>query len=622
MLTAAELEGGFTLGDWEVLPGRRLLRRGDEEISPQRKVYDVLLAIAARNGDVVSTDQLIDEVWDGRAQSDEPVLRCISVLRGHLGDKKPFRYIDTVHGVGYRLVSPVTLHAGTVDEADEAVAPSRDAQSWWKTLGVAAAVVFVALAGWNWIQGDEPTIRSLAILPIANLSGDPANQYIADGIKDTLARRLAELQGFTIKNTELDYEGRAPGKIAAELGVESLLTGSVELQNGVLRVGYEIVRGSDGVTMLAGDESGKFDDLWALQERLANAVRDELAGPRTPELITKVEPDSAAYNSYLRGMYKLEHRFERTNLEESIELFKESVRLDENYGPAYLGLASAYALLPDYRGEDWEVHLQLAVHTVEQGIANDPSIEDPGGAIYGFVYYQQKDWKNAEANYLRAVNAPIVDSNSFSWYSQMLASVGRLEDALDMALAAEVIDPDSTVVNSRIAMVYTWLDNREKAHEYFARANDFDATGRIHVMAHSLLLLRDGEAEKSRELTYEAARLERASTDWIDPVYQALLNQADASEALAAIDRAWQQGLVIPHIVILARTMLGDLDGAMEIASLLVEKGEFFSMEILYSPELAPLREHPSFMPLLERLGVADYWKDTGCRWVNDRVEC
>lgn len=155
------------------------------------------------------------------------------------------------------------------------------------------------------------------------------------------------------------------------------------------------------------------------------------------------------------------------------------------------------------------------------------------------------------------MRASVVDSNAFSWYSQMLASVGRLEEARDMALAAEIIDPDSPVVNSRIAMVYTWLD---------------------------------------------------------DPEY--------ATEGLAAINRAWAEHQVIPHIVLLARTLLGDIDGAMEIAWLANEPGETFSMEILFISELAPPRQHPGFMPLLDELGVVDHWHKAGCRWQNDRVAC
>lgn len=191
-----------------------------------------------------------------------------------------------------------------------------------------------------------------------------------------------------------------------------------------------------------------------------------------------------------------------------------------------------------------------------------------------------------------------------------------------MALAAEIIDPNSPVVNSRIAMVYTWLDESEKAHDYFERANDLDATGIIHEMSHALLLARSGQLERSQSVTRAAAETLGSSTEWIEPVFRALGDSAYAADGLAAIDRVWAERQVIPHIVLLARTMLGDVDGAMEIARLAKEPGETFSMEILFIRELAPLRQHADFMPLLEDLGVVDHWHEAGCRWQNDRVDC
>ena len=93
-------------------------------------------------------------------------------------------------------------------------------------------------------------------------------------------------------------------------------------------------------------------------------------------------------------------------------------------------------------------------------------------------------------------------------------------------------------------------------------------------------------------------------------------------EALKAIDLAWSENRIIPDTVMVARTFLGDLDGAMEIARLLELPGEAFSMEMIFIPDLAPLRQHADFLPLVERLGIAGYWDELGCRWDGDRVHC
>lgn len=624
MPTVEELEAGFRLGDWEILPSSRVLRRDGVEICPEPMAFDVLMALARRDGALATKDEIIDEVWSGRAFSDEPLQQKISMLRGHFGDAKPFEYIGTVHKKGYRLLKPVELLASRVDDQT----PEREERGrgrWKGILGVVAAVL-VAISALTLLvdfRPEPPPVRSLAIMPIDNLSGDPSKQYIVDGIKNTLAQRLSELPGFTIKNVREGHEGEA-AKVSRELGVESMLYSSVQVHGETLRIVYEIVNGGDGAIMKSGEESGALENLFGVQERLAKAVRDELAGQRTPELISRVAPVSSAYNSYLRGAYLLEHRFEERNLEESIRLFMESIKSDESYGPAYLGLATAYALMPDYREQPLDEYLGLAVATIEKGVAMDPGIVDLASAIDGFVHYQRKEWTEAEKAYRQAVNAEVVDTNAFSWYSQMLASVGRLRESRDIALQGEVIDPDSTVINSRIAMIYTWLGNTAKAHEYFERANDLDATGIIHDMAYALFLMRTGQAEKSRTMTLAAATVLGSDRSWIDPVYRALATSEPehVQAALAAINRSWEAGEVIPHIVILVRTMLGDIEGAMAIARLLDDPGETFSMEILYIDELAPLRRHPEFMQLLESLNVVAHWRDAGCRWEDDEVRC
>ena len=621
MPTTQELNGGFSLGDWEVLPAKGILRCKGEEVHPEPKVLEVLLALARRDGDLVTKDELIAEVWDGKAFSDEPILRCISLLRGHFNDKKPFTIIETLPRRGYRLLQPVVL-LGKPDSPAEITAPG---VHLWKSVAAVIAIGFVAIAAYTWFGADAgPEPRSLAILQIENLSGNPENQYIVDGIKNTLAPRLSEIPNFTIKNIILPYDEEM-SEVARRFKVEFLLTGHVQLQGDTLKISYQITRGENGVTIGGGDVVGRLDSLFELQEQLANEVRDDLDGGESPQLITRRQPDSAAYNSYMRGMYMLELRFDKDNLVKAIELFEECIRLDERYGPAYLALASAYALAHDYYGAPFDEMNALALATIEEGVAVDPTIEDASWAIHGRFFHQQKEWKKSERAYLRAINAQVVDSNAFSWYSRMLASTGRLEKARDVVLAAEKIDPDNAMVNSRIAMAQTWFGDDAAADEYFRHANDLGATGAIHKMSQVLLLWRTGRADEAEDLSVIAMEQAERPTFWVEPVYEALADLSDTSKrnaALVTLDKAWANRQVIPDVVLIARTLLNDLDGAMEIAELLVGKGEAFSTEMIFIPELAPLRKHPRFMPLLERLGIVAYWDELGCTWDGDRVTC
>ena len=609
------------MGDWEVLPGKGVLRRGDQEERPEPKVFAVLIALAKRDGNLATRDDLIEDVWDGRPIGDEPINRCLSQLRGHLGDRnRPHQYVETLQRRGYRLMKPVVLH-GRVATSDARREPNPVPRGWKAAATVMAAALLAVIVLTMRPSTPELELRSVAVLPIENLSGDASNQYVADGIKNALVQRLAASPDLTVKNTRVRYD-LEPEQLAEALGVENILTGALQIEGSTLKVTYLVSRGADNVTIGSGEVNGELDSIFSLQERLATEIHNGLASGAVPELITLYTPDSRAYNSYMRGIYAFEHRGQGKNLEDAIGLFQESIRLDKYYGPAYLSLATAYALLPAYRDAPLDETARLAVQTVEMGVAVDNNIRDAAGAVYGSVYHKQKKWLKSEEAYRRAVSARVVDSNAFNWYSRMLASVGRLDDSLREALAAVAIDPDNAVINSRVAIAHTWLGNAKEAHEFFRRADALGATGKRHLLAYSLLLVRDGRFEKAADAAATATRMSGVDVEWVQPVFAAFEDSALSGPALQALDLATTNGTLAPEVELFARTVFGDLDGAMAVARQLEQPGERFEMDLLFAPELQAMRDHPDFLPLLERLGVVAYWQQAGCEFNGQKAVC
>ena len=625
MPSREDLFKGFTIGDWEVLPARGMLRQADVEIHPEPKVFEVLMTLAQRDGDLVTRDELVDDVWAGRPTSDEPVNRCLSQLRGHLQDRqRPHQYVETLQRRGYRLMQKVELHA---QQALQVEPTSSAGLRQWKFVAAVLALGFLGTVLLSMREPIvDPAVSSVALLPIENLSGDPANEYIVEGIKNVLASRLSELPNLRIKNTRVNY-ALEPAEIARRLDVDSVLSGAVQLEAETLKVTYLISRGADNVTIGSGEVNGDLDRIFSLQQRLATAVQNDLIGGSAPQLITEYTPDSGAYNSYLRGMYgrglyEFEHRGEGDSLENAIAYFQESIRRDESFGPAYLSLATAYALLHRYRDAPAVETNRLAIETVEIGVALDENLRDAAGAIYGAVYQQQKRWAQSEAAYQQAISAQVVDSNAFNWYSRMLASVGRLDDALTQALAAVAIDPDNAVNNSRVAIVYTWLGMSDEAHEYFKRSRDLGFAGTTHLLAYALLLARDNRVAEARDIAIAATESGGSYDAWVDPVFAAFADPLKEDAALRALDVASQNGTVTPTVEFVARARFGDADGAMLIARRLEGVGELFEMDLLYIPEIQPLRDHADFMPLLEKLGVVEYWGQADCRWDGQKASC
>ena len=174
MPTTEELEAGFRLGDWEVLPSLRVIRRNGEDISPEPMAFDVLMALAKRDGALVTRDEFVDEVWKGRFVSDEPLQQKISMLRRHFEDSTPYEYIGTVHRRGYRLLKPVELLEPVAPDTPLPVETPSIAR--WKGVAAFVAIGFLGIMALTWLidTTPPPPVQSIAIMPIDNLSGDPS----------------------------------------------------------------------------------------------------------------------------------------------------------------------------------------------------------------------------------------------------------------------------------------------------------------------------------------------------------------------------------------------------------------------------------------------------------------
>jgi len=614
-----ELLDGFTLGEWEILPGHGVFRRGDQEERPEPMVFKVLIVLAQRDTNLVTKQELVDEVWDGRATSDEPIARCISQLRGHLDDRQtPHQYIETLQKRGYRLKQRVELlHPPEIVPVASREGEAASSPRMWISLAAILAIGLIAISTYSWFT--PPPARSIAVMPFENLSGQKSDEYLVLGFKEELVQMLQGLDDYKVMNGRVSYELES-AEIAKLLGVESVLFGTLRRSGDELRINYRI--STDGNVVHGDTVVGDVGDLFDLQESLAVKVRNNLVEESRQTLIKSRPSDSDAYDSYMRGIHALELRGTPGNIEKAIELFEDAIRLDENYGPSYLALATLYALMPTYQNAPWAEMDDLALETINKGVRADPMIEDAAQSIYGAVYHHQKRWEESEEAYLRAINADVVDSNAFNWYSRMLASVGRLDDALLQALAGLELDPSSPSLNSRVAMTYAWTLQTDKALEFYERSEDMGWHGATHLFSYSFILIRNGQIEKAQDYAMGAAQMLRVSTDWVEPAFAALNNPSKAVPALEALDNASASEQISPLAQLTLRAFLGDLNGAMRIAETLEEVGEAFEMDLLFVPELKSFRQHPDFMPLLDRLGVTRYWKRKNCVWSGDRVIC
>lgn len=649
----AGLDSGFRLGPWEVRPKLGTLSGPEGTVHLEPKVMAVLVRLAEQPGEVVTRDQLIASVWRGRVVTDEVLSRCISLLRGSLGDdtREP-HLIQTVPKIGYRLIAQVEPRASTAapgaahdvnapgqPEAPHAARPGglRNLVAGLAGIGLLLAVVLYVYYDRDKAQAPSPPIAalpSIVVLPFVNRSDDEGNEYFSDGLTEELILRLSrvpELQvvastsAFAFKHHSDDVRS-----IARLLGVKYVLEGSVRKEADRIRIVVQLVEADSGFHLWSERFDTKLHDIFGIQDRIANEIVDKLrprlAGEPAARIstarLTEVLP---AYELLLQGRYHLKRR-EEAPIRRSIELFEQAIQLDPAFGEAYRELARAYSLLPYYSHEDVRGVTELALAALERGTAFVPDLMDLAQDVLAFLHYANWEWIEAERGFRRALASFPNDPDVHQWYAEHLANVGNIEASLHHAQVAKRLDVLSPVINDRLAIACMWADKDEQARRLFVLANELGMERRVNPDAYLVFLLREGDYERARAILFGMQQLFGRASEWIDPVLAGFGDPSARPAAREALARAASEHSISPRYLFAGWLFLGEIDAAMEAAFNLLHEPSQFYVEFLFAREAAPLRSHPRFGELLSTIGLDRYWDVYGwpalCTRRGDSIEC
>ncbi|HSD75563.1 MAG TPA: winged helix-turn-helix domain-containing tetratricopeptide repeat protein [Steroidobacteraceae bacterium] len=641
----------FQIGPWQVKPLLGTLTGPGGTVHLEPKVMGVLVHLAERRGEVVTREQFIERVWHGRVVTDEVLSRCISLLRTQLGDnpREP-QYIQTVPKIGYRLVMPVERAITPPSEPAAAPrvetpaprvpggeVPIRRRSLLW-AIG-AMLVLALGLGVWRWIdRSPAPGATdqaAIAVLPFVNVSGDRGNEYFSDGLTEELIDRLAHVPGlrvvartsaFALKGSNEDVRA-----IAGRLGVHYVLEGSVRKEGDRVRITAQLIDAERGFYLWSERFDGELRQIFTLQDAIANAIVTQLT-PRLADKRDRTEISTApptqvipAYELLLRGRYNLKRRDEAP-IRRSIELFQEALQLDPAFIDAYTELAGAYALLPYYSYEDQEEMFDLALATIERGAAVNPAVRDAAEGTRAFIHFGRWEWVEAEEAFRHALATHANDPNLEQWYSQLLAGVGNAPESLKHAELAKRLDVLSPVVNDRLAVAYLWVNEDERARVQFELADELGMGPTANPEAYLVLLLRQKQYPRAREILIGLQKLFARANEWIDPFLAALADPALRPAAVAAVAQATEQHSISLKYQYGVWLYLGEADRAIDAAMRLVDEPTDFDVEFLFARETAPLRRHPRFGELITRIGLDRYWDRYGwpdvCARKGHRIEC
>jgi TolB-like protein len=438
-------EGVLRFGTFELDSRAGELRKKGVKVKLQDQPLQVLLTLLERQGEIVTRQELQKKLWsaDTFVDFEHGLNKAMNRLRTALGDSSENpRFIETLPRKGYRFIaSPADSHF-TMNAAVE-----------------------------------SPRIR-LAVLPLENLSGDPAQEFFSDGMTEELITRLGGLSagrfGVIARTSVNKYKKttKAIDEIGLELSVDYIVEGSVRRSNGRVRISAQLIQVSDQTHLWAESYERDLQDVLALQNEVAGAVVTEIRSRIAPEIrliptkTQSVDPD--AYESYLKGRYYF-GMISREGLRKGLEYFKAAIATEKNYAPAYAGLSDCYWKLGQLGLLRPIEAYPSAKQAAQRSLELDSLLADAHASLASVAFYYEWDWAGAEKSFLRAIQLNPDLSVAHAWYALSLVLLGRLDEASVEAQEALALEPLSQVSNIVYAAYLQFSGQIEAAVEHFRK---------------------------------------------------------------------------------------------------------------------------------------------------------
>jgi len=514
----------------------------------------------------------------------------------------------------------------TSNSQSGATLSSAKPQGWRRTVrplayaaaGVLAlAAVFVAtnLSGWRqWLLGRaaSPGIQSLAVLPLANLSHDPNQDYFADGMTEALIANLAQIRALHVisRTSVMHYKGSNESlpQIARDLNVDAVIEGTVQRSGDRVQVTAQLIQGQTDVHLWAKTYDRNFQDVLVMQSELAQAIAGEVKthlSAQEREHLAHAQPiNPDAYNAYLLGTYHVNKRNPEA-IDKGIEYFQQAIRIDPSYAMAYAGLAQAYFERDIWGGLGIGKSADQVRAATLKALELDAELAEAHVLLAHIHFQYDWDWQGTEAEFKRAFELNSNLAGSYLGYAFYLQAMGRHQEALASAHRAVELDPLSPVNITDEGRILYRARQYEKAIALYKRALELDpgylpALSRV-ADAYEQLGKYEEALASAQKLMNGAGdhRLDRRS---LARIYARMGRRREAMEIAQAIE---QDGALGGAEFALAAiySALGDRDQAIAALERGVQRHSLLPI-VFRDPQLDPLRSDPRFQQLLRRAGL------------------
>jgi TolB-like protein/DNA-binding winged helix-turn-helix (wHTH) protein/Tfp pilus assembly protein PilF len=615
-------------GNFEVDLRSRELRRNGARVRIPEQAFLVLTILLEQPGKLVTREEIRKRLWssDTFVDFDHGLNNAVNRLREALEDSATVpRHIETLPRRGYRFISAIKstpslqVNPGS-SKTSTRVGVNPSAQSRLLRLWIPASALVVGLLLFLFFLRSDghrnSPIHSLAVLPFENLSGDPAQEYLADGITDALITDLANIHSIRVvsRTSAMHYKDshKQLAEIARELNVDAIVEGSVTRSGSRVRVNAQLIQSKNDRHLWAKKYEEDVVDLMELQNTLAEAISQEIATQLSPDerlKMRRLRPVNAeAYEAYLKGRFYWNKRTVEA-LQVAKTYFEQATQKDPHYALAYAGLADAYdvlgsgvaAALPPREA------MRHAREAANHAIQLDEGLAEGHTSLAGIKFSFDWDWQGAETEFRRAIELNPNDVTAHYWYAQLLLALGRWDESLasinkaaqldpllpqlasfrgavfhnrgryDLAIEEEqkalALDPGHFVPHFDLGRGYEQLGNYKQAAEEFQKALDLSGNDLTTKASLAHVYALSGDRTKAEKILNE---LKQKSTN------------NNVSYQIAEIYIG-----------------LGDKDqGFQWLENAYEDRSEWLTW-IAIEPKLDPIRGDPKFEQLLRRMNLS-----------------
>jgi len=608
----------WKFGPFEVDVRSRELRLKGTRSRIQDNPLTVLLLLLERKGEVVTREELKQRLWpsDTFVEADDGLNTAVRKLREVLGDssENPI-YIETIPRRGYRFIGEVLRDEeapGLPPPVESAVdTPPESHRSWRRVWAIAAiaGVVTTAIgaAGWFRYRTRLPAVRSIAVLPFANLSSDPSQDYFADAMTEELTSDLGRISALRVisRTSAMHYKNtqKTAPEIAQELNVDVLVESSVVRSGDRVRITAQLIDARVDRHLWSESYERDLKDVLALQSDVARAIAGQVRAAITPdenELLRPPSVDPKAYEAYMRGRFFVD-KWTPEDSAQALRSFEQAAAFDQNYALAYVGMAECFVF--GVAGIDDEEGVKRGIAAATRALELKPDMGE-AHAMLGMLRLQ-KDWNfaAAEAEIRKGIALSPNYASAHHWYSHLLIELGRLDESLIEAKTLLELDPVSPTPVGHLAYHYRSARQWDLAIMWYQKELAMDPS---HVDDFGEM----GEAYVGKRMFPDAIEqltraVEMSRNGAQHPYYLARLGYAYALSGDVAKAKKILAELPSVNLNDLACVYagLGERDRSIALLEQSFQR-HTFPLDAGYALEFDSLRSDPRFTELLHRVGL------------------